>query len=207
MTANERLKISRESCGLSQVEVAKALGMVSSTLLRWEKGDRLPKESDLKALAVIYQVTPEWILTGEGEPPLRSLRRKDLAKARLMELRSGDPDALTLQGYNYFELRAKKIRRLSGIREELLQSVEARFLIEIAQRIQHVLARKRRLPSLPELSPEVVAAICSGLVVPTPEMLCLLAAGIGVNPWWLLTGEEDMPSNFYERTDSGGKDI
>jgi len=188
MTANKRLKEAREACGLSQLEVAKALGLVSSTVFRWEKTDRLPKEGDLKALARIYQVSPKWILSGDGEGPARDLDRKLRAKQVLFEMH-GDNPGVTLKGQNWQDLRTKRPRKRAVTREALLSSKEAILLKEISSRIMPILAVRNGLPSLPGISREVVLAMRLGLVIPTPEVLLLLAERTNVFPQWFLFGE------------------
>lgn len=188
MKANIRLKEAREACGLSQLEVAKALGLVSSTVFRWEKTDRLPKEADLKALARIYQVSLKWILTGEGEGPTRDLDRKLQAKQVLFEMNGVNP-TVTLKGENWQLLKANRSRKRAVTREGLMASKEARLLTEISSRIKPILAVQNRLPSLPGLSRDVVMAMRLGLVVPTPEVLLLLAERTNVLPQWYLLGE------------------
>ena len=188
MSANKRLKEAREACGLSQLEVAKALGLVSSTVFRWEKTDRLPKEGDLKALARIYQVSLKWILTGDGDGPTRDLDRKLQAKQVLFEM-IGDHPGVTLKGRNWQDLQAKRSRKRAVTREALLASKEAVLLNEISGRIMPILAVRNGLPSLPGLSRDVLMAMRLGLVVPTPEVLLLLAERTNVLPQWFLLGE------------------
>ena len=188
MEANIRLKEAREACGLSQLEVAKALGLVSSTVFRWEKTDRLPKEADLKALTKIYQVSPKWILTGDGNGPTRDLDRKLHAKQVLLEM-NGDHPSVTLKGENWQHLQAKRSRKRAVTREALLASKEDILLNEISSRIMPILAVRNGLPSLPGLSRDVVMAMRLGLVVPTPEVLLLLAERTSVLPQWYFFGE------------------
>lgn len=89
MTVAKRLKLARYTCGLTQKEVAEALGFVPSTLLRWERGDRIPRQLDLEALAAIYMVSLAWMERGEGNPPTRTVHRKRAAMQRLGSFQVG----------------------------------------------------------------------------------------------------------------------
>ena len=89
MTVAKRLKLARYACGLTQKEVAEALGFVPSTLLRWERGDRIPRQLDLEALAAIYMVSLPWLELGEGNPPTRTVHRKRAAMQRLGSFQVG----------------------------------------------------------------------------------------------------------------------
>lgn len=61
----ETLKALRERVGLSQTEVAKALGVQQTTVSMWETGDNMPRAALLPQLAELYQCTIN-DLYGEG---------------------------------------------------------------------------------------------------------------------------------------------
>lgn len=63
----ERLKKARERKNLKQNRVALSLGIHNSTLAKYESGDREPDNETLKSLATLYEVTPNWILTGNED--------------------------------------------------------------------------------------------------------------------------------------------
>lgn len=46
----------RAKSGLSQRDVAEALGVAQSTVCRWEKGEREPRQRHLRALAILLRV-------------------------------------------------------------------------------------------------------------------------------------------------------
>ena len=50
------LKQWRQLAGLTQVELAKAIGKDQSTLVRWEKGDTQPKADDIAKLEQILKI-------------------------------------------------------------------------------------------------------------------------------------------------------
>lgn len=71
MTLREKLIVSRNKAGLSQMELAERLGVSRQAVSRWESGDTTPSVDKLKTLARIYGVSLDWLLgdTADGEPP------------------------------------------------------------------------------------------------------------------------------------------
>lgn len=61
----ERLKTLRENKGLKQNRVAKMLGVHNSTLAKYESGEREPDNETLTKIAEIYEVTLDYLLTGD----------------------------------------------------------------------------------------------------------------------------------------------
>lgn len=57
MTIAERIKQIREARGMSQREVAKALGISQPAYYYFESGDRVPSLAMTKALARVFEVT------------------------------------------------------------------------------------------------------------------------------------------------------
>lgn len=69
-TIGERLKNEREKRGWSQVYVAQRLGMKrSSTYANWEYNLRQPDAEMIAKLAELYEVTTDYLLTGEANKP------------------------------------------------------------------------------------------------------------------------------------------
>lgn len=71
MTLREKLIVSRDRAGLSQMELANQLGVSRQAVSRWESGDTTPTMDKLKALAKLYGVSLDWLFgdTADGEPP------------------------------------------------------------------------------------------------------------------------------------------
>ena len=71
MTLREKLIVSRDRAGLSQMELANQLGVSRQAVSRWESGDTTPSVDKLKALAKLYGVSLDWLFgdTADGEPP------------------------------------------------------------------------------------------------------------------------------------------
>jgi transcriptional regulator with XRE-family HTH domain len=61
-TLGERLKRARENKGMSQVYVAKLLGVTSQSLSNYERNERDPDTTILNDLAKIYGVTTDYLL-------------------------------------------------------------------------------------------------------------------------------------------------
>jgi len=75
----EKMKRLRESLGMKQKEVAEMLGINSSLLCRYEKGEYQPKYDVLVKLANIYNVPVSYFFSGNGKPQEEtSLARIDL---------------------------------------------------------------------------------------------------------------------------------
>ena len=66
----EKLKILRKTKGLTQGEVARALGITQSTLARFESGVRQPDVEMVVKLANYYEVTVDELLGSESQKPL-----------------------------------------------------------------------------------------------------------------------------------------
>ena len=198
--ANSRLREAREACGLSQREVAEALGLVRFTLLRWEKGERDPKASDLKTLSDIYQVSVDWLLGSDDEPaPFRSQERKLKARRKLFRLKgmvsmgTAIGRELLLQDPQEWpetkpaaKLGKNQVQEDPGERpsgETLRIALES-----IAARTQTLLNSRPFLPTLPGIHPEVIRAMQEGTVIPSPALMVVLAEKTLVHPSWIMTG-------------------
>jgi len=69
MTENigERIKLLRQSLGLTQKEFASKIGIGEKTLRNYESGKFTPKEAVLRAIEQTFNVNPEWLRHGRGE--------------------------------------------------------------------------------------------------------------------------------------------
>lgn len=56
MEIKDKLKELRKKKGLSQLEVASAIGVLPSAISNYEKGIRVPKDSIKKKLSELYEV-------------------------------------------------------------------------------------------------------------------------------------------------------
>jgi transcriptional regulator with XRE-family HTH domain len=65
-TTGNRVKSLRLDKGLSQGEMGKLLGLDQGTVSKMERGENEPTAKTLRLLREIFDVTTDWILTGEG---------------------------------------------------------------------------------------------------------------------------------------------
>jgi len=69
MNMSERIKTKRKELGLTQSQLAKAVGIKQPSLSSIERGESKDlKATTLKGLAKALQVTPEWLETGKEQP-------------------------------------------------------------------------------------------------------------------------------------------
>ena len=61
-----RIRQIRTAAGLSQVNMAKKIGIGQSTLAQMETGRRTVAERYIMLLASAFNVNPDWIKTGQG---------------------------------------------------------------------------------------------------------------------------------------------
>jgi len=66
-TIGDRIRIARVENKLTQDELAKALGVASITVLRWEKDRNIPKVEDIHKIANVLS-TPVTSLMGDSPP-------------------------------------------------------------------------------------------------------------------------------------------
>lgn len=67
-TLHERIRAQRKLAGLTQVELAKTVGVARVSLTQWENGDTSPKGENLLKLAKALNTSPDWLVTGKGDP-------------------------------------------------------------------------------------------------------------------------------------------
>lgn len=70
MTFSELIKSRRQELGLTQVDVARAVGVKKSTILRWERGEiNNPRRDRIARLALILQLPPMALVSETFGPP------------------------------------------------------------------------------------------------------------------------------------------
>nr|WP_196220682.1 helix-turn-helix domain-containing protein [Roseibium denhamense] len=69
-TLGERICKARDASGLSTAQLARRLGIKTSTLQSWESDRSEPRSNKLILLAGVLNVSPTWLLVGRGTPPL-----------------------------------------------------------------------------------------------------------------------------------------
>ncbi|MDQ0324864.1 transcriptional regulator with XRE-family HTH domain [Rhodopseudomonas julia] len=68
-TLGGRIVRAREAIGLSTAQLARRLGVKTSTLSQWENDRAEPRANRLNMLAGILGVSPMWLLIGRGVAP------------------------------------------------------------------------------------------------------------------------------------------
>ena len=85
-----RLRIAREHSGLSQVQVARLMGMHRPTVSEIEAGRRKVSAEELSKFAEIYDVSLSWLLGSEAEDDDEQTNRLKLAARELSKLQPED---------------------------------------------------------------------------------------------------------------------
>ncbi|WP_426032626.1 helix-turn-helix domain-containing protein [Cypionkella sp. TWP1-2-1b2] len=78
-TFGDRLEAARESCGMSQTELAQRLGVRDTTIISWEADAWEPRGNRLQMLAGMLNVSLMWLLSGRGEGVAAPDAREPLA--------------------------------------------------------------------------------------------------------------------------------
>ncbi len=66
-TFGDRLEAARDSCAMSQTELAQRLGVRDTTIKSWEADEWEPRGNRLQMLAGMLNVSLMWLLSGRGE--------------------------------------------------------------------------------------------------------------------------------------------
>ncbi|MCQ2498680.1 MAG: helix-turn-helix transcriptional regulator [Lachnospiraceae bacterium] len=82
----DRLRTSRNNLGLSQREIAKRIGISYTTIGAYELGTRIPSPQILCKLALIYNVTTDYLL-GLERPATNFLNINGLTKEEIDTLK------------------------------------------------------------------------------------------------------------------------
>nr|WP_080396465.1 helix-turn-helix domain-containing protein [Enterobacter hormaechei] len=73
LTFNDRISSRRKELGLTQQQLADAVGISAVSVYKWEAGITTPKGQNLFSLAEALRCTPTWLLYGtEEDEPLRA---------------------------------------------------------------------------------------------------------------------------------------
>ena len=198
---SKRLVIAREACRMVKYQVAKGLGVHPSTIMRWEEGHRRPKQADIEGLASIYQVEPDWLLSGALEDaPTWTPEHQSKAEAVLRKMQE-DHAEVTSRAFR----RSYAIPVGSDPRHQIGFSVpvteETRLLDGISDRVRQILLAQNRLPVIPEVSFEVLRGIRDGVVVPSSWLVFKLARHLDVYEYWLLKGEPSKDQSCRDETE------
>jgi transcriptional regulator with XRE-family HTH domain len=83
MSQQERIRLARRVGGLSQSQLAQAVGVQRSAVSHWEAPvGKNPSVSHLRQIALVTGIQFEWLATGRGEMPLsREVQLDSIATA------------------------------------------------------------------------------------------------------------------------------
>jgi HTH-type transcriptional regulator, cell division transcriptional repressor len=100
-TLGDRIAAAREEAGMTAKQLAKRLGVKTSTLEDWEEDRADPRANRLTTMAGMLGVSVVWLLTGEGAgvtPPGQTAPAPGMAKvlADLSAMKS-DAEALAIR--------------------------------------------------------------------------------------------------------------
>ena len=68
----QRIRVTRETKGISQNELADLLGISSAAVCLWETKGTTPRAKTLKKIAEALEVSENYLVTGAEAPPLSS---------------------------------------------------------------------------------------------------------------------------------------
>ena len=89
-----RLRLARETAGLSQAQVAKKLGLHRPSVTEMEAGRRAVSADELVTLADLYGVSIDWLTRDPDEKIDIAQERIELAARELSKLKPRDVDRL-----------------------------------------------------------------------------------------------------------------
>lgn len=83
MTQQERIRLARRALGMSQTQLAQAVGVQRSAVSHWEAPlGKNPSVSHMREIALVTGIQFEWLATGRGEMPLsREVQLDSIATA------------------------------------------------------------------------------------------------------------------------------
>ncbi len=122
MELNERIKKLRRNLDLTQQEFAEKIGIKRNSLANYETGRNTPIDAILISICREFNVSEEWLRTGEGDMFLPADRNADIArltkqllneesdsfKNRLISILSN----LTVEEWEFLEKKAKELAGL-----------------------------------------------------------------------------------------------
>ncbi len=97
-TIAERVTGARESIGLTTAQLARRVGVRTRTLASWEAGRSVPRANRLFMLAGVLDVTPAWLIGGEGAMPPGGRDEIALLRGELKRLRAHHEETARLIG-------------------------------------------------------------------------------------------------------------
>ena len=106
-TLGGRIVTAREAQNLTTSQLARRMGVASTTMRDWEAGRSEPRSNKLLTLAGVLNVSPSWLLTGLGERPADTLSETELEHMRHSIQRIRDQASLIVTELDELEERLK----------------------------------------------------------------------------------------------------
>jgi len=131
----KRIKKIRLEYGLNGIKFAESIGIKQGTLSEFETGKNDVRKTIVLAISYIYNVNPDWLLTGEGEP----YRKADNSVRESTAHYGGGSDIVRIHQAIVEKFNDKA--RAKRINEKLLalEAISADALREIEERLDLVL--------------------------------------------------------------------
>lgn len=109
MESADRIRLARRIKGLSQAELAAAIGVQRSAVAHWEsRAGKWPRTEHLATLASVTGVSVDWLATGRGQPKVsREVQLDSVAAA----------DAILVE--DDLEMRLIRLLRLMPLRARI----------------------------------------------------------------------------------------
>ena len=124
MQLGEKIKVLRKK-KYTQEELAERLGVHVNTLVRWERGDRIPTADKLKALADVLETTPSELLSSDEsggympKKPVSSIPR--VRKEHSLEENRG----MVVYKANGQEIEIPATRDFYGLFERIIEGMKS----------------------------------------------------------------------------------
>ncbi|MDX1499635.1 MAG: helix-turn-helix domain-containing protein [Woeseiaceae bacterium] len=81
-TLGGRIVTARETERMTTAQLARRLGVKTETLSAWESDRSEPRPNQLVRISGMLNVSPTWLLTGEGESPSEGMTETDMMQMR-----------------------------------------------------------------------------------------------------------------------------
>lgn len=81
-TLGGRIVTAREAEQMTTVQLARHIGVKTETLSAWESDRSEPRPNQLVTISGMLNVSPTWLLTGEGDSPSQVISESDLSQLR-----------------------------------------------------------------------------------------------------------------------------
>jgi len=104
-TLGGRIITAREAQELTTSQLARRLGVTSTTMRSWETDRSEPRSNRLINLAGVLNVSPSWLLTGYGERPSNSLSETEIQHLQSSVQRIREQAAQIIDELNELESR------------------------------------------------------------------------------------------------------